>query len=245
MADALPLQYQSLTPTETVPDETESSGSVDLKSLLDPAIENLRRDIESQLEAKCAALAEQQFREQQRDSERKARADAAESLLEAARRIRLEQSVTGIAVALVETALAFAKRTALFIQKEDRLLGFRLLGVADAGKRRALEQLEIPIGAASGLAHAVETSDAVVCGGGPGELSPQLAEILATTAEDRVYLFPIVLRDRVLAVLCADGDDEHPVERPAIELLVSLSEAWLEAVGTRKKVMPLPEEAAV
>lgn len=242
MADALPLQYQSLTPTETVPDETDSTDSANLKSLLDPAIENLRRDIEAQLEAKCASLAQQQFREQQRDSEHRARAAAAASLLEAARRIRLEQSVTGIAVALVETALAFAKRTALFIQKENRLLGFRLMGVADADKRRALEQLDIPIANASGLAHAVETSDAVVCGGGPGELSPQLAEILATTADDRVYLFPIVLRERVLAVLCADGDEERPVEHSAIELLVSLSEAWLEAVGTRKKVTPLAEE---
>ena len=230
-----------------MPDEINSTGDVDstdLKSMLDPAIENFRRDLETQIEAKCAAFAEQEFRERQPAIARKARADAAESLLEAARRIRLEQSVTGIAVALVETALAFAKRTALFIQKEERLLGFRLLGVADPEKKRALEQLQIPITAASGLAHAVETSDAVVCGGGPGELSPQVAEILGTTANDRVYLFPIVLRDRVLAVLCADGDEEHPVERPAIELLVSLSEAWLEAVGTRKKTAPLPEQTA-
>jgi hypothetical protein len=235
-----------LTPTQSVPDETvssESADSADLKPLLDPAIESFRRDIESQLEAKCAALAQHQFREQQRAGEHKARAEAAESLLEAARRIRLEQSVTGIAVALVETALAFAKRTALFIQKEDRLLGFRLQGVADADKKRALEQLEIPIAAASGLAHAVETTDAVFCGGGPGELSHQLAEILGTTADDRIYLFPIVLRDRVLAVLCADGDEDRRVERSAIELLVSLSEAWLEAVGTRKKVTPPPEGA--
>jgi hypothetical protein len=245
MTDAPPLQYQSLTPTQTVPDENNSTKPADLKSVLDPAIENLRRDIESTLEAKCAALAEQRVREQQRETERKARVETAESLLEAARRIRLEQSVTNIAVALVETALAFAQCTALFIQKEDRLLGFRLLGVADADTQHALEQLQIPLTAASGLAHAVETSDTVVCGGGPGDLSPQLAEILATTPDDRVYLFPIVLRDRVLAVLCAHGDEEHPVERAAIELLVSLSEAWLEVVGTRKNPAPLPEEAAV
>lgn len=245
MIDAPQLQYQSLTPTQTVPDENDSTNPADLRPLLDPAIENLRRDIESQFEAKCAALAEQRFQEQQRDSEHKARAETAESLLEAARRIRLEQSVTSIAVALVETALAFAQRTALFIQKGDRLLGFRLLGVANADTQRALEQLEIPISDASGLAHAVETSDTVVCGGGPGDLSPQLAEILATTPEDRVYLFPIVLRDRVLAVLCADGDEEHPVERAAIELLVSLSEAWLEVIGTRNKPATVPEEASV
>ena len=228
-----------------MPDESNTTKPAELKSLLDPAIESFRRSIESQLQAKCAEWVEHDLRENQRETERKARTDAAESLLEATRRIRLEQSVTGIAVALVETARGFAKRTALFIQKDKRLLGFRLLGVDDAETQRALEQLEIPIAEASGLAHAIETSDTVVCGGSPGDLSPPLAGILRTQPDDRIYLFPIVLRDRVLAVLCADGDDEQPVERPAIELLVSLAEAWLEAVGTRKKPASQPEEATV
>lgn len=226
-----------------MPEESDSSS--ELASLLDPAIEQLRRDLESQIAAKRTEWVEAGVGEQRKTIERGARAGAAESLLEAMRRIREEKSVTGIAVALVEAAGGFARRTALFIQKGDRLLGFRLMGANDADRQQALEQLEIPIVEASGLAHAIETSDTVVCGGGPGELGARLAEILGTSAEDRVHLFPIVLRDRVLAVLLADGDEESPVEQPAIEVLVSLAEAWLEAVGTRKKPVPQAEEALV
>ena len=223
----------------------ESDNSSDLASLLDPAIEQLRRDLESQIAAKRTEWVATRLSEERGPIEREARASAAESLLEALRRIRLEQSVTGIAVALVEAARVFARRTALFIHKGDRLLGFRLMGTDDEERRKAIQALEIPLVDAPGPAHAVETRDTVVCGGGTGELGAPLAEILGTDAEHRVHLFPIILRDRVLAVLLADGDNEKSVEQPAIEVLVSLAEAWLEAVGTRKKPLSEPEEAAV
>lgn len=217
----------------------------ELDSLLDPAFEQFRREVESQLDARHTAWLEARLRKERGEIERAARARASESLLEALRQIRLEHSVTGIAVALVEAAGRFSRRTALFIQKEDRLLGFRLTGADDKEQQQALEQLEIPLAGAAGLAHAVETSDTVVCGGGSGQLGRPLATILGTAGEDRVHLFPIVLRDRVLAVLLADGDEQNPVEQPAIEVLVSVSEAWIEAVGSRKRTAPQPEEAAI
>ena len=217
----------------------------ELDSLLDPAFERFRNEVESQLDARHTAWLEARWERERRDMERAARARASESLLEALRQIRVEHSVTGIAVALVEAARRYARRTALFIQKEDRLLGFRLTGAEDQEQRKALERLEIPLADAAGPAHAVETSGTVICGGGPGQLGEPLATILGTTGEDRVHLFPIVLRDRVLAVLLADGDERNPVEQAAIEVLVSVSEAWIEAVGTRKRAAPQPEEAAV
>ena len=223
----------------------ESDNFQELDSLLDPAFEQFRREVGSQLDARHTAWLEARLKKERGEIERAARARASESLLEALRQIRLEQSVTGIAVALVEAAGRFARRTALFIQKEDRLLGFRLTGADDKEQQKALERLEIPLADAAGLAHAVETSDTVVCRGGPGQLGTPLATILSTADEDRVHLFPVVLRDRVLAVLLADGDERNPVEQPAIEVLVSVSEAWIEAVGTRKRTAPKPEEATV
>lgn len=223
----------------------ESDNFPELDSLLDPAFEQFRREVASQLEASHAAWLEARLRKERGEIEKAARTRASESLLEALQQIRLEQSVTGIAVALVEAAGRYARRTALFIQKQDRLLGFRLTGADDKEQQQALERLEIPLADAVGPAHAVETRDTVVCGGGSGELGEPLATILGTTGEDRAHLFPIVLRDRVLALLLADGDERNTVEQPAIEVLVSVSEAWIEAVGTRKRTAPQPEEAAV
>ena len=221
----------------------ESDNFPELDSLLDPAFEQFRREVASQLDARHTAWLEARLRKERGEIAKAARTRASESLLEALRQIRLEHSVTGIAVALVEAAGRFARRAALFIQKEDRLLGFRLTGADDKKQRKAVERLEFPLADAAGPAHAVETRDTVVCGGGPGELGEPLATILGTAEEDRVHLFPIVLRDRVLALLLADGDEQNPVEQPAIEVLVSVSEAWIEAVGTRKRTAPQPEEA--
>ena len=104
----------------------------------------------------------------------------------------------------------------------------------------------MPLVDAAALAHAVETRDAVVAGGSPGDLSDDVVALFGLKADDRVYLFPIVLRDKVLAVLYADGGESGlDVERAAIETLTSVTEAWLEAVGTRKKPAVERQEAAV
>jgi hypothetical protein len=54
----------------------------------------------------------------------------------------------------------------------------------------------------------------------------------------RAHLYPVALRKKAFAVLYADqgtGEDEREVLTPALEVLVSLVEAWIEAVGGRKK----------
>ena len=51
-----------------------------------------------------------------------------------------------------------------------------------------------------------------------------------------MHLIPVILRDRVLALLFADsGENKIEVQSAALEVLTTITEAWLEAVGTRKK----------
>ena len=87
----------------------ESDNFPELDSLLDPAFEQFRREVASQLDARHTAWLEARLRKERGEIEKAARTRASESLLEALRQIRLEHSVTGIAVALVEAAGRFAK----------------------------------------------------------------------------------------------------------------------------------------
>ena len=57
--------------------------------------------------------------------------------------------------------------------------------------------------------------------------------------EVRAHLFPVTLRDSVLAVLYADGGPgQNAVDSTVLEILTASAEAWIEAVGTRKKKTP-------
>ena len=198
-----------------------------LDSAFQKRIDGLQVEFAEQLQKDCTVLVDRAVQE--------AEIHAAEKLSAAARRLRSEDSVTGVAAALVETTAHYAGRAALLIHKGDRLLGFKAEGLTDA-QDSAFHLLDIPIADAAAIAHAVDTKDPVVTTGSANELSASLAEVLDVQPGSRVHLFPIVLRDSVLAVLYADevGSDHEP-ETAAIELLTSLAEAWIEAVGARGK----------
>ena len=200
-----------------------------LDSAFQKRLDELHGEFAEQLQRDCAVMVDRAVRE--------AETHAAEMLSAAARRLRSEDSVSGVAAALVETTAHYAGRAALLIHKGGRLLGFKAEGLTDA-QNSAFHRLEIPLADAAAIAHAVDTKDPVVTTGSASELSAPLAQflVLDVQPESRVHLFPIVLRDSVLAVLYADEveSDQEP-ETAAIELLSSLAEAWIEAVGARGK----------
>ena len=218
--------------TENKPEHRILTG---LDSAFRKRLDELHAELAEQLQRDCAAVVDRAVRE--------AETHAAETLSAAARRLRSEDSVTGVAAALVETTAHYAGRAALLIHKGDRLLGFKAEGLTDA-QDSAFHRLEIPLADAAAIAHAVDTKDPVVTTGSADELSAPLAELLNVQPGSRVHLFPIVLRDSVLAVLYADEvESGREPQTAAIELLTSLAEAWIEAVGARGK-QPASNSAA-
>ncbi len=190
---------------------------------------------------KIAALAEQVSAEREA-AVVKARRETVEamarSFAEAAARIRAEDSVTGIATALVEGVSRFCGRAALFIHRGDQLLGFRVSGEPDNEKQTAFQSLSIGVRDAAAAARAVESLAPVVTLGSAAELSQPVVALFGLNEEDRVHLMPVSLRDRVLAIIYCDSngpDGDTAVLEPAVATLISLAEAWIEAVGTRRK----------
>jgi hypothetical protein len=199
-------------------------------------IDQTRQELVEHLTREASAHLDAAVGEARREAASSAGAQVAETLAASSRRIRSKESVTDIAIELVETAGQFCGRCALFIQKGSAILGFRAHGFSDPKVATALQQLEIPVASASGVAHAIGTRGVVVTGGSGAELSAEISELFGLKPDDRAHLVPVVLRDRVLALLYADsGGSGAAVQTAALEVLTTITEAWLEAVGTRKK----------
>jgi hypothetical protein len=90
---------------------------------------------------------------------------------------------------------------------------------------------EIPIASAPAFSGAIESKDTVVSAGSPRELSQTLSSLLGDASDRRVYLFPVVLRQNVVAVLYAEPDGDN-IDVSALELLVSLAASSIESTET-------------
>lgn len=221
-----------------------------VKAAFDHTVGEFRENLAQQLLGECRELMEAGRKEAETLAVSRSRLETAEALAGAAKRLRGERSVTGIATTLVEVAAGFAGRCSLLIHRDGRLVGSRLSGSLGGSMEESQQdgfgELDVPLADAAALAQVVASREPVVADGSAASFSASVGELLGLGPQDRVFLFPLVLRDKVPAVLIADaGPGGVAVERAAIELLVSMAAAWIEAVGTRKKVAPRVGKAAV
>ncbi|HYM10236.1 MAG TPA: hypothetical protein VEU62_05875 [Bryobacterales bacterium] len=223
-----------------MPDELGEIVHSVLEQAFDPPLAALRRDLAERLTRECS---EQLCREVAAAREaaateagRLAKAGAAEALNLAVRRIRRASSITEIGAALLDTASGYCGRAALLLRRGDFLAGWRACGFAVDGAAfaDAWAGFQVPIASAPALAQAIETREAVVSLGLSGHLSPALVEVFASPADEKAYLFPLSLRQNVIAILYADrvGATEG-VQAAALELLCAVAEAAIEVVSTR------------
>lgn len=191
-------------------------------------------DLAERLRSECAALVDQIRKTGAPDP-----AASYDKLLEGLRGMQKANSVVNVAGALVDAAATFCGRAGLMINKGDKLLGFRLAGAGTEDKADAFQELSIGLLDAAAFEQAVDLSDSVVATGCAGDLSAPFVELLALRPEDRVGLFPVRLRSKVLAVLYCDSKGgagtNVPMQSSAIEALISSAEGWIEAVSTRKR----------
>jgi len=174
----------------------------------------------------------------------RSRREVAEQLNLAVRRLRLAPDPDELAATLLDAAGAFATGAALFRVKGPDARGEGIRGV-DQKVAEDFGALSIPLSAAAALAGAVQSRDPVVAVSAPAEVSPELASLLDHAPDGRVFLFPVVARDRVPALVYAWGN----VLGPAIEILAQAAGAvWTAlpepAAADLVSIAPAPAEAA-
>lgn len=157
---------------------------------------------------------------------------AASALLNAAQAsIQDSLSQTEILGALLDGASRFAPRVALFVVRAGAAAGWSARGL-DADD--ALKSLNIDL--ASGLAARV-FQERVPSAAAAAEFDPGFRERFGAPARGtNVLLLPLVVRNKVVALLYADAgpDPAGPLDSSALECLARGAGLWLELVAARK-----------
>jgi hypothetical protein len=159
------------------------------------------------------------------ESRESAQREFADQLNQAARRLRIAPDADELSATLLDAAAQFSGGSALFRVAGDaaKLMRVRVLpgSAADASA-----DLDISLSSAAALAAAVESRDPVTSVTTPAEVSSHLCELFGHPPDGRVFIYPVVVRDRVPALIYAWGT----VQGSAIELLTQVAAAVWSAI---------------
>jgi len=188
-----------------------------------------------------AARLEAQYSRQAVESRTAAQRELSEKLSQSVRRLRHSESNSHWGNALVETTQGFCDRAALFTIESGAL---RLEAARNLTNGMAMEN--VPLASAPAFANVFESKDTVIAMRTKGEMSDAIASLLGEAEGRRFYLFPVVTRDRVGAILYADAED-RPVESNALELLSTVAGAVLEtrsAISSQSNLVNIADSGA-
>ncbi len=191
----------------------------------------LRRLIEDRI-SQLAAEAEDLLT----DDRERARREFAEQMNQSARRLRQAVETEELAATLVDAASAFAAGVAFFRIDGDVARGERIRGVPEERAGR-FPGMAIPLAAAAALGGAVESRDPVTAVAAATEVSAEMIELAGHPADGRVSIFPVLVRDRVRALLYAWG----PVQLAATELLCQVAAAAWAGIEPPTAAAPAPD----
>jgi hypothetical protein len=132
--------------------------------------------------------------------------------------------------ALLEAGSAYGSRIALFVVKAGAASGWQCRGFGgeDAVKDFPLDLTTGP------AAHAYQNR--VVAPANIAEMDPRFVKQFGGPENEQIMVLPLVLKDKVAAVLYADGGAEGVLDGPSLEVLVLATSAWLEVTSLRKQM---------
>jgi hypothetical protein len=157
--------------------------------------------------------------------------NGAEDLLKAVSLIHGGTTQKEILRALLESTTQYSGRAALFVMKA---------GAANGWQGRAFDNnddikdfaLDMSAPAASQVLQNRAAANSQIA-----DMDPQFISRFGAPSHDQILLLPLHLKDKVAALVYADGgmDGAGPVDTAALELLVAATSAWLEVASLRKQ----------
>ena len=152
------------------------------------------------------------------------------SLLQALARVHAGTTQKEILRALLDGGIAYCARIALFVVKAGAATGWQSRGFADDDplKDFALEMSAGP------LAHAYHNR--ATTPGNIAEMDGRFTDQFGGPANEQVLVLPLLLKDKVAALVYADGGGSGVMDAASLELLVMGTGAWLEVISLRKQV---------
>ena len=157
-------------------------------------------------------------------------ASSAEDLLKVISLIHAGTTQKEILRALLEGTARYCGRAALFVVKAGAATGWQ----GRAFEKDNVKDFSLDVSApvpARVLETRVSVRSAI------SEMDSKFIAQFGAPNEDLVFLFPLLLKDKIAALVYADGgsDNGARMDAAALELLVAATSAWLEVASLRKQ----------
>jgi len=161
------------------------------------------------------------------------------SLVQAVASVHAGTTQKEILRALLDAGSAYGARVALFVVKGGAANGWQGRGFADDD---AIKDFSLNVSAGP-AAHAYQNR--VVTPGNIAEMDRRFVEQFGGPENEQILVLPLVLKDKVAALLYADGGAIALLDAASLELLVMATSAWLEVTSLRKQTQKEVSEAPV
>ena len=154
---------------------------------------------------------------------------AASGLVQAVASIHAGTTQKEILRALLDAGTAYAARVALFVVKAGAASGWqaRGLGEDDAVKDFPLDMALVQPPTLIRIALSTPANIA--------EMDRRFVKQFGGPENEQILVLPLVLKDKVAALLYADGGANGLLDASSLEVLVMATSAWLEVTSLRKQ----------
>src|SRR5215469_2455819 len=140
--------------------------------------------------------------------------------------------------ALLDNTVLYGGRAALFVVKNGSATGWQ--GVAFSNND-AIKEFPIDIG--SGLAaQAMRSRESEF--GAASKFDRRFLSTFGTPSEDKAVVLPLLLKDKVSALVYADCGSGSMLDEAALDVLVRATSAWLEVISQRRQAQKEGTEAS-
>jgi hypothetical protein len=149
-------------------------------------------------------------------------------LVQAVGKIHAGSTQKEILRALLDAGSEYCSRIALFVVKAGAASGWQSRGF---GEEEVVKDFPLDLSAGP-VAHTYQNR--VATPGNIAEMGSRFVDQFGAPANEQVLVLPLALKDKVAALVYADGGDSGSLDADALELLVIATSAWLEVISLRK-----------
>jgi hypothetical protein len=158
-------------------------------------------------------------------------ADGSGDLVRAVSSIHAGSTQKEILRALLDAASGYASRVALFVVKAGSASGWQSRGF---GEDEAVKDFPLDLSAGP-VAHTYQNR--IATPGNIAEMGKSFVDQFGSPTNEQLLMLPLLLKDKVAALVYADGGETGKLESSALELLVMATSAWLEVASLRKQAV--------
>jgi hypothetical protein len=164
------------------------------------------------------------------------RESGAGSLVQAVAAVHAGSTQKEILRALLDAGSAYGARVALFVVKAGSATGWQGRGFGDDDSIK-----DFPLDMTSGPAsHAYQNR--TVNPANIAEMDRRFVKQFGGPDNEQILVLPLVLKDKVAALLYADGGTGGALDAGSLEVLVMTTSTWLEVTSLRKQAQRDPNE---